>query len=365
MQTALLVVFGSLVVSSSAAHAQDARYRVTFDAVWSDQTHPADFPSANAHFSAVIGGTHNRDASFWALDQLASPGIEAMAETGSTGTLRREVETAINAGTAKSFIQGISLPTSPASNSFVFDVSETHPLVTLVSMIAPSPDWFVGVSDLNLRPNGDWVGVYGADLLPYDAGTDSGSSYGSPNDDTNPADPVSQLAEFPFEEGIALGSFTFLRLLPGDLNESGTHDSTDIDTLSRAIRDQTLDPTFDLNKDASVDLGDHRYWVKQLANTYYGDSNLDGKFDTSDLIGPFRSGEYEDDIANNSTWADGDWNGDFEFSTADLVVAFQDGGYEKGRASVIVPEPCGFTTLSAALGLLAAGLRRIRRSSAT
>jgi len=35
--------------------------------------------------------------------------------------------------------------------------SRDFSLVTLVSMLAPSPDWFVGVSGLDLIENGDWV----------------------------------------------------------------------------------------------------------------------------------------------------------------------------------------------------------------
>ncbi len=61
-----------------------------------------------------------------------------------------------------------------------------------------------------------------------------------------------------------------------------------------------------------------------------GDSNLDGQFDSSDLVRVFRAGEYEDSIARNSSWADGDWNGDLEFTTEDIVLAFMFGNYERG-----------------------------------
>jgi hypothetical protein len=54
----------------------------------------------------------------------------------------------------------------------------------------------------------------------------------------------------------------------------------------------------------------------------YGDSNLDGRFDSADLISVFSQGEYEDDEVGNSSWQEGDWNGDGEFNTSDLVEAF-------------------------------------------
>ena len=59
-----------------------------------------------------------------------------------------------------------------------------------------------------------------------------------------------------------------------------------------------------------------------------GDSNLDGRFDSTDFVSVFQAAEYEDDEDNNSTWAEGDWNGDRDFTTADFVAAFQAGNYE-------------------------------------
>ncbi|MEZ6119790.1 MAG: hypothetical protein R3C28_24930 [Pirellulaceae bacterium] len=61
-----------------------------------------------------------------------------------------------------------------------------------------------------------------------------------------------------------------------------------------------------------------------------GDANLDGLFDSSDLVRIFQEGQYEDGITGNSTWRSGDWNGDGEFDTSDLVTAFQLGWYEQG-----------------------------------
>ena len=59
-----------------------------------------------------------------------------------------------------------------------------------------------------------------------------------------------------------------------------------------------------------------------------GDSNRDGVFDSSDLVQVFAAGEYEDGVAQNSTWEEGDWTGDSEFDSSDLVLAFQAGQYQ-------------------------------------
>ena len=78
-------------------------------------------------------------------------------------------------------------------------------------MIGPSPDWFVGVSGLSLMEDGDWADSVTVQLFAWDAGTDSGPNYTSPNQNTNPAEPITLLTTSPFDNGVALGTFTFTR----------------------------------------------------------------------------------------------------------------------------------------------------------
>ena len=54
-----------------------------------------------------------------------------------------------------------------------------------------------------------------------------------------------------------------------------------------------LDAMFDLNSDGSVDHEDHRIWVKDLKHTWFGDANLDGEFNSSDMVQVFAAGKYE------------------------------------------------------------------------
>ena len=67
--------------------------------------------------------------------------------------------------------------------------------------------------------------------------------------------------------------------------------------------------------------------IKDQLNTYFGDANLDRRFDSSDLVTVFKAGKYENGLAGSAGWAEGDWNGDGLFNSTDLVLAFQDGGY--------------------------------------
>jgi hypothetical protein len=147
----------------------------------------------------------------------------------------------------------------------------------------------------------------------------------------------------------------------GDVNGNGILDATDIDQLSEQVRMGTNDLLFDFNADALVNDLDRQFWLHDLKQTYFGDGDLSGSFNTADLVQVLASGEYEDDVELNSTWLTGDWDGDGDFTSGDLVVALADGGYEQGpRASTAaVPEPTGImmAMAAAAFALAATTLR--------
>ena len=124
----------------------------------------------------------------------------------------------------------------------------------------------------------------------------------------------------------------------GDFNGDVLVDAADVDLLCRQIRRASHPPLYDLTGDARVDRADLEELIEQILQTRFGDANLDGRFDSSDLVAVFQPGEYEDALANNSGWSDGDWNGDGEFSSSDLVLAFQAGGFESPAARGSVPD---------------------------
>lgn len=186
----------------------DATYSVTFEVNWSAATHPLDFPGG-AHFSGLVGGTHHAGVQFWTPGALASLGIKRMAEWGQQATLATEVETAIAAGTAGSVLLGPAIASLPGSTTLEFNATPEHPLVTLVTMIAPSPDWFVGVMGLDLRPGGRWAEELVVVLYPWDAGTDSGATYTAGDQPTVPPVPLFAITSAPFTPGEPIGTFTF------------------------------------------------------------------------------------------------------------------------------------------------------------
>jgi hypothetical protein len=193
-----------------------AEYRLVFEATWSGETHPLDFPS-NPHFSGLIGAVHGEGVRLWEEGQLSSPGIKAMAETGAKSPLDGEIEVLIGQGDACEAISGGGVNPSPGTAEVAFVASLACPEVSVVTMIAPSPDWFVGVSGLSLLEEGRWLDEKVVELYPYDAGTDGGAGYASANAPTGSPEAIYAIDGEPLLIGGAvppLGRFVFTRTGP-------------------------------------------------------------------------------------------------------------------------------------------------------
>ncbi|KAF2905119.1 hypothetical protein ILUMI_01056 [Ignelater luminosus] len=167
----------------------EAKYSLIFEGIWSNKTHPKDFPFSLwlTHFSDVIGATHERNFSFWGEGHIATEGFRSLAEWGSVRLMESELKA--QAKYLRTIIKaaGLWYPKVNTNTSAIFRVDRRHHLVSLASMLGPTPDWVVGVSGLNLcLKNCTWIENLSIDLYPWDAGTDSGITYMSPNSETKP-----------------------------------------------------------------------------------------------------------------------------------------------------------------------------------
>ena len=142
-----------------------------------------------------------------------------------------------------------------------------------------------------------------------------------------------------------------------DANLDGVCDVQDIDyiTSHRFLDEPNM--KLDIDADYDVDLDDRTFWLN-LMETGAGDSNLDGLFDSSDLVNVFVAGLFEDGVNQNAGWAEGDWDGDLDFTTSDLVLAFQAGTYEIDNQPQPVPEPRPYLMMAVAAMLLVLARRR-------
>lgn len=228
-----------------------------------------------------------------------------------------------------------------------------------------SPDWMgdgVGGSEggslegpesLNGVPPSlaEWQGITPGSSLYDDTAS---TSFGAENVDFDDA-----TMQFVTIQDLSALRAQLVMLGDGDLNGDGQLTAADIDELSAAVRDQLMDERFDMNLDGTVNGTDRTVWVEQIRRTFFGDANLDGEFNSDDLLEVFSAGEYADATDGNSTWATGDFDGDADFTPDDLIEALSGGGYEMGRRGVAaVPEP---STLSLLLLAMLALVRRRRR----
>ena len=193
----LLALIAPLVIMPASAqaqgNAQSATYRVTFEGKFtaSALASGVSVPSGE-HFTTLIGAVHNGSVTFWSSGGTASAGIESMAEVGGTSTLKSEINANSN---ALAIIEQSIASGGTATATVDITLTTDHPLVTLTSMIAPSPDWFVGVSGLSLRNTADdgWQPSLTVNLFPWDAGTEEGTEFSLSNSATSPQGTIASI----------------------------------------------------------------------------------------------------------------------------------------------------------------------------
>ena len=211
--TTILTVFASTLSSSQTT----ANYTITVSTTWNAADHGSildnNLPN-DPHWSPLAFVTHKNENEFFSLGDIASQGVQNIAETGGTSSFQSEVNTAIAANTADQYKQAGFSPRGAISSASINNVTvnEAFPLVTFLSMVAPSPDWFIGVNSESLRSgstsNNGWKATYSLDLFTYDAGTDDGLDYASANAASNPKVGVFMINGAPLN-GLKIATVTF------------------------------------------------------------------------------------------------------------------------------------------------------------
>ncbi|XP_043203063.1 spondin-1-like [Amphibalanus amphitrite] len=179
----------------------EAKYELRFDGLWSRESHPKDFPRNEwlTHFSDVLVASHVPDVSMWQEGEPASDGLKQVAEYGYTRKLEQEMKVKGRALRTLTRAKGLWHPNVQGTTAVDFKVDKKRHHFSAVTMLGPSPDWILGVSGLNLcLKNCSWMEEKVIDLGLYDAGTDSGISYESPNAPEAERQPVRAItAEWP------------------------------------------------------------------------------------------------------------------------------------------------------------------------
>jgi hypothetical protein len=152
-----------------------------------------------------------------------------------------------------------------------------------------------------------------------------------------------------------------------DDSADGINDA-DIDLEFEAVAGNSPHPRFDLDGVAGLSSADVDHLVLNILDTHYGDANLDGQVDITDL-GLLATNWQDCGLG----WAYGNFDGDLFIDITDLGILATNwqAGVGSGRMSFTdalaqvglpasVPEPAGITALGAAM-LAATSVRTRRR----
>jgi hypothetical protein len=156
----------------------EARYLVEITGKWKQ---PEFGVPAGVHFTNVLGMVHDHRDAMWKENENASPGVESMAESGNPNPLLAEIDAFIAAGRAVSIVVIPAPPPTGSSRANIY-CNSNYSCLSLETMLAPTPDWFTGISGLDLYANNRWITDTTIDLYAWDAGTEDGDifSYNNP-----------------------------------------------------------------------------------------------------------------------------------------------------------------------------------------
>nr|AAB58341.1 M-spondin [Drosophila melanogaster] len=240
-----------------------AVYKVVLHTYWTRELFPKHYPDwrPTAQWTKTLGRTHNANYALYHIGQPATAAVKQFAESGRTDLLdsnageQQQVQmqlqsqmqagkspsggissgtTSFNATAAstatptggsggsggsgvtgtttaeRSVFDEFSMPAIPMgagrSEAQVF-VDSNHSLVSLMTRIVPSPDWFIGVDSFELCVGGSWIDTVTVELDPLDAGTDNGFTFTAPNWPTAPQGVIYRItSRYP---GHPAGSFYY------------------------------------------------------------------------------------------------------------------------------------------------------------
>lgn len=185
----MIAALGALALGASASasandegSADTATYSVVFVPSWNPASHAVEYPITHAKhglLTPIIGATHGGNYRIFTPGTTPTPGLETLSEMGKHSPLDSEIKAAIAARTASSLIEFADASPGPVHPvvSATFDINQRQPMVSLVGMVAPSPDWFYGVSAVELLEDGRWLPSVSVNAYAWDSGGDAGTTY--------------------------------------------------------------------------------------------------------------------------------------------------------------------------------------------
>ena len=146
--------------------------------------------------------------------------MKVLAEQGRVDFFEDEIGESVDDGDAYAFFETSERRFAPTVETKLdFTTTRGFPLVTMATKINPSPDWFTGLSGVDLRPNGEWEREIAVDLYAWDAGTEEGTEFDRENTATNPAGVVTSLRNSGKFSDSPIARVTFRFIEPGQVED--------------------------------------------------------------------------------------------------------------------------------------------------
>lgn len=134
--------------------------------------------------SFVCSFVHSSVSVLWIISTVRHLNLNQSFASGNSAALDNELMARIMYNkTAWKLIKSVAIGSTSSVMNIEVEVTKDFPLVSLVSMLAPSPDWFTGIKKVPLcnTSSGLWLDSWTTDMLhPWDAGTDDGATFDAP-----------------------------------------------------------------------------------------------------------------------------------------------------------------------------------------
>lgn len=153
-----------------------AKYRVTFISYWGNNKSQINSPK-NPHTGNMFLTLSNDNFKLFEINKLATKAISNTSIYGEISDLMDQTYNNFNVGK----VYTASVLSTPNEYSFIIEADSYNRHLSFITKIAPSPDWFAGVSNTNLIRAGNWVDNLVVPLFVYDAGTICGNGFNDKN----------------------------------------------------------------------------------------------------------------------------------------------------------------------------------------
>lgn len=160
----------------------DIRYTfsVSIKGHWSEATHPNYFP-ADAKFGKILAVSHHNNGILFEKGNKAQNWLKSYIDTESTNEFTSYFNEFKNVDKVEAVVTADGF-TPEGDTQFEFTTKGNLDLFSFITRLSPSPDWFIGVNDIDLNrlaQGGSFTfvsKVWDAGVFSGNSATDKGSA---------------------------------------------------------------------------------------------------------------------------------------------------------------------------------------------